>query len=377
MKKHSYFIITLIVIVIFLSLFFSYTFYKDLFNLKSSYYSTTVKAKVMDLISNTSDSTGNKVKIKIISGKHKGEILIVDNFSSYDYTGKNIKPSGVNKNDKIYVGIQQNKNGKISSAIILDYIRYNKLLIPAAIFILLLLVIGKTKGIASLMSLAIVIFSIIKIIIPYIKSGHNPTLITILVCIFLLIINNLIICGINKKCMSSIIGTSLGILCSAVLMIAIGTSFHIIGISDDDQEALMAIFPNTHIYFKGILYSAILLGSLGALIDTGISISSSMNEIISNDRNISRPKLIKSGMHVGKDIVGAMAGTLILAYTGSSLVLFLIIFSSYHLSFIQIINQDIISSEIFKSLIGSIGLMLSVPFTVISMAYLHFKFKKE
>ncbi|MDD3223462.1 MAG: YibE/F family protein [Clostridium sp.] len=367
-NKFWFFLLSFIIIIS-----FSYTVSAQGINI--GHY-VTARGRVIPSESSVKSSK-DKVNVKIISGKYKGKILTVDTFSQFDSTGDGGKSITVKPNDTVYVEIHENKSGTISNVFIFDFFRLFRLFITFLIFVILLLAIGGRKGFSSILTLAFTTFTIIKIIIPCIQLGINSLLVTVISCIALLILNNLIIYGINKKTLASIIGTVSGMAASIFFMLIIGYSFKITGIGDDDAETLISLFPNSHIYFKDLLFSAILLSSLGALIDTGISLSSSMSELIKNNPDITKKELIKSGMNIGKDIIGAMTTTLILAYTGSSLVLLLITISSYKMSLFQIINENIICSEIFKALIGSIGLILTVPFTIFAMAELTFMKKSK
>ncbi|MDF2506082.1 YibE/F family protein [Clostridium sp.] len=322
---------------------------------------TDAKGKVIKLEPN------NRVDVKIISGKYKGQTLEVDDLKQFKTTDSNGSTIGAKVGDEVYLSIQQDDDGNIKNALIYDYIRYKPIIIVIVIFVILLALIGGVKGIKSLIPLVLTAFSIVKIVVPAIEKGMNPVLISVIVCIGLLVINLLIISGINKKTAAAIIGSIFGIISSTVLMFITGSSMKIIGIGDEQVEVLMSIFSSNNINFKGVLFAGIILGTLGALIDISISIASAMNEIYETNPNISKREFIKSGMNMGKDIIGAMSNTLILAYAGSSLIVLLIVLSS-DLSFIKIVNEDVIASEIFKALIGSIGLILSVPCTVITMA---------
>lgn len=307
------------------------------------------------------------VDVKITTGKYKGQIVEVDDLKQFETTDSNGGTLGAKVGDEVYLSIQQDSNGNIKDALIYDYARYKPIIIVVVIFVILLALIGGLKGINSLIPLVLTAFAIVKIVVPAIEEGINPVLISVIVCIGLLVINLLIISGINKKTVAAIAGSVFGIVSSTVLMLITGASMRLIGIGDEEVEVLMSIFSNNHINFKGVLFAGIILGTLGALIDISISIASAMNEIAETNPNISKKEFIKSGMNIGKDIIGAMSNTLILAYAGSSLIVLLIVLSS-NLSFIQIVNEDVITSEIFKALIGSIGLILSVPCTVITMA---------
>jgi uncharacterized membrane protein len=329
-----------------------------------------VRGTVLDIINVPSnDSSSSQLKVEITSGIHKGEIITVDNLLYYNYKDVNGNDIVMKKGTQVYLSIIENPDGGIRSIMVYDYVRYTQLYSTIFIFILLLIIIGGKKGIKSLLTLLLTGAAIIKIILPSIENGMNPVYITMLVCIVLLIVNLVIISGFNKKTLAAIIGTVSGVLSSSFLAIIIGNSMRVIGVSDNDAETLLSLFPRHNLNLKGILFSGILLGTLGALIDIGISISSAMSELQSNNPNISKKNLIRSGMNIGRDIIGAMSNTLILAYAGSSLVVLLSVLST-NMSLAQIINQDVIASEIFKALIGSIGLMLTVPFTVFAMAQL-------
>lgn len=361
MKNKLFLFITFLIIIV----SFNYTVYANGINV--GHY-ITVRGKVISHGKLLQD----KVNVKILSGKYKDKILSIDGFSMYDSTGNSEKYTNLNNNDTVYVEMHENKDGKISNAFIFDYFRLFKLFITFLIFIILIIAVGGKKGISAIITLAFTTFTIIKIIVPCIQIGINSLLITIISCIVLLILNNFILYGINKKTIASILGSISGMTASTILMLIIGYSFKITGIGDEDAETLISLFPNSHIYFKDLLFSAILLSSLGALIDTGISLASSMNELVKSNPNLTKKELIKSGMNIGKDIISAMTTTLVLSYAGSSLILLLITISSSHMSLLEIINENIICSEIFKALIGSIGLILTVPFTVFAMAQLTF-----
>lgn len=109
-----------------------------------------------------------------------------------------------------------------------------------------------------------------------------------------------------------------------------------------------------------LLTAGILIASLGAVMDLSISIASSIQEIYTSNPNINKKELFKSGMNVGKDMMGTMANTLILAFTGASLTMLIIIYS-YNVSYNQLINMDMVSLEIIQGLTGSMAIIFTVP----------------
>jgi len=335
----------------------------------------SVEARVIEMLPNKDDgkdsnNISNRVKVEITSGKHKSEILTVDNLVDDKVKDSNVlEVFNVKNGNEVMLYIEENNDGSISSAYIYDFVRYKYVTILAIIFIILFIIIGGKKGFKSLITLFLTGVAIVKIIIPIIMKGLDPVIPTILVCIALLIINLLIVSGLNKKTFAAIIGTASGLLSSVFIILIVGNVMRFTGVSSDDVQALTYI-PMEHAFnFKGLFFAAILLGTLGAAIDIGISISSAMYEVEINNSNITKKQLIKSGMNVGRDILGAMANTLMLAYASEAIVT-IVILLSYKMSFMEIINQDVIASEIFKALAGSIGLIFTIPATVFTMAYL-------
>ncbi|MFL0197812.1 YibE/F family protein [Clostridium sp. WILCCON 0269] len=331
----------------------------------TSSFQTSV-AQVIKLIPND-----NKVIIKITSGPHKNRSITVSDFDNEtennSTTSNTPKQTGLRIGDEVMVSINENSDGTIKDAEIYDYVRYKYLYMLSLFFAALLIVLGGKKGIKSLATLLITGIAIIKIIIPFIMKGDSPVTITVIVCIGLIIINLLIISGYNKKTLSAIIGTSLGLLSSGLIVFTVGNIMRSTGINPDDAQVISSVFGAQGFDFHGLFFCIMLLSSLGAVMDIGISISSAMYEIENTNPNISNSTLIKSGLNVGKDIMGTMCNTLILAFAGG-IIITIITLSPYNLPFIEIINQDIIASEILKALSGSIGLILTIPITALTFA---------
>jgi uncharacterized membrane protein len=119
--------------------------------------------------------------------------------------------------------------------------------------------------------------------------------------------------------------------------------------------------------FTGLLSASMIIAALGALMDTAVSISSTINEIHETDSSLCTTKLFKSGMNVGRDIIGTMSNTLILVYLGSSLPLVLL---SSNIDLNKFFNLNQVATEILSALIGSIAILACVPITAIVSALL-------
>ncbi|SKC79743.1 YibE/F family protein [Maledivibacter halophilus] len=297
------------------------------------------------------------VKLKVLTGKYKDQTFNVENVQS----GHPIYDIPVKEGDKVMVYIEEIEDGSLDVNIT-DYVRSNYIFILIIVFILTLLLIGKTKGLKTIVTLIFTMFMIFKVLLPMILKGFNPVIITVIISSIITIVTMVIISGISKKTLAAILGTVSGVLIAGVLAFIIGAKVRLTGLSSEEAVMLTYIPQDVNFNFRDLLFSGILLGTLGAVMDVSMSIASSIEEINKANKNLSMKELLLSAMNVGKDIMGTMSNTLILAYTGSTVPLMLL-FMAYETSLIRIINMDIIATEIIRSLAGSIGLILAIPIT--------------
>ena len=297
------------------------------------------------------------LSIKILSGEHKGELVEIENPISSNYA-YNIE---VEKGDKVLVGIEVLEDD-MADIYITSFLRQNEIFIILVIFMLLIALIGGKKGIKSIFTLIMTLFLVVKVFLPLILKGVNPIPVSIGISILMTVITLFVISGVNAKSISAIIGTCSGVLIAGLISYIVGTRTHITGLSAEEATALMNFHEN--IDFTNLLFSGIIIGALGAIMDVGMSIASSIEEVYKANNKLSRKDLFRSGMNVGRDIMGTMTNTLILAYTGSSIPL-LLLFMSYDSSMIKLLNLDIIATEIIRSISGSIGLVLTIPLTAL------------
>lgn len=299
-----------------------------------------------------------KVTVEIKSGKYKGDIREIENHLS-DNTAYNIL---VEKGDKVVVMIEEYEDGY--EVYISDYLRSNYIMYLTIFGILLILAVGRLKGLKSIISLGLTIASIVYILLPQILKGADPIPVSIMISIGVTIITIFLVGGINSKGISAILGTISGVVIAGIISYIVGNQAHLTGLSAEEATMLIYIPQGIEFDFKNLLFSGIILGSLGAVMDVGMSISSSIEEIYRANNKLSIKELFQSGMNVGRDIMGTMVNTLILAYTGTSIPM-LLLFMAYETSMTKIINLDIIATEVVRSLSGSIGLILTIPITAI------------
>lgn len=331
----------------------------------------TEKAKVLDIISDVSkDDYENQsfedlkqvVEIEILTGEYKGQILTVDNqLNNHIYYDILLE-----KGDRVTVAIgEAASDDTLPNIYISGFERDRYELYILIIFIFLLIVIGGFKGVKAVLSLLISIFLILFFMLPFILKGYSPILLSVITAIIVATLTLFIIAGINIKSASAIIGTATGVVAAGIIAYVIGGLANLTGLSNHEASMLMYLPQDISFDYRGILFAGIIIGTLGAVMDIAMSIASAMHEIREIEPDISTRDLITAGINIGRDVMGTMTNTLILAYTGTSIPLMLI-FIAYDFPLVEILNMDQIATEIIRSIAGSIGLVLAIPFTAMT-----------
>ncbi len=354
-------------IIIILFFFFLYFFNKiekvELINRTGTSYE---KAIVVEIIEDNLQEDGTrigyqKVKLKILSGNLKGNILDGTSFAGYLYGADCTIGMKVIASISEYDG-----NASVS---VYSYDRSNIIYVFVGLFLLMLWIIGGKKGFKSAIGLMFTFICIIYLFLPMLYRGYSPFLSAVVVIILITIVSLYLIDGISKKSISAMIGTITGVIISVVCAAGFGNIAKISGYNVAEVEELVFISNNTNLKVGGILFAAILIASLGAVMDVSMSIASAMTEIYSHNNNIGKKDLFKSGINVGRDMMGTMSNTLILAFTGGSINT-LILNYAYALKYNQVINMYQIGIEIMQGVSGSIAIILSVPLVSIISSYL-------
>lgn len=317
----------------------------------------------------TSSPTGElkqikqSVEVKVLTGTHKGEKIITENV----LMGNPAYDISLRKGDKVILHVE-GVNGGLNF-FIEDKYRAGGLYFLAGLFFALLIIVGKKKGFLSLLSILSTLALILWVLTPMILNGFNPILATILVSVLASIVAIYFVGGINAKSTAAILGTVLSLATACLLSVLTIKMTSLTGFSSEQYLYLFAAVPD--LSFHAVLASAMIIGALGAVMDIGMSISSTVNELFASNPQMGVRELFNSGMNVGKDIIGMMSNTLILAYLGGSLALVLLS-SSIDMQKFFSLNQ--VATEISSALIGSIAIVLCVPITAIIAAFLVKKF---
>ncbi|WP_338025442.1 YibE/F family protein [Clostridium yunnanense] len=293
-----------------------------------------------------------EISVKILSGEHKGEVKEITNYLSDTHSVY------VKKGMKVITEIDT--AGSEYQVIVYNYYRAPLQYLFVIIFFALLCVIGGRKGVKSVIGLAFTFISIIFLFIPMLYRGYSPVLSSVLIIVLVTCVTLLLLNGYSAKTLSAIFGTILGVSIAAIIALIVGKLAHLTGYSTQDVETLNMISAKFNLKVEGLLLASILISSLGAVMDLSISIASSVQEVYSSNNKINKKELFTSGMNVGRDMMGTMANTLILAFAGASLNMIIIIYF-YNVSYNQLINMDMVNVEIIQGLTGSLAVILTVP----------------
>ena len=312
--------------------------------------------------------TSQQVLLRIESGKMKGKLVSLDHVASGGVMGvKMVLQAG----DKVLVYVEEKPSKEESPngtplVYIDDYLRGTPLFWLAVIYGAIMVLIGGKKGLKSLVSLVLTILIIYYVLFPLTLRGFNPLLVSMLISAVVSLLVFRIVGGRTAKALSAAIGTLTGVSIAGILATVVGKMIHLSGMSSEEAKLLLYSM-NVNIDFQGLLFSGILIGALGAVMDVGMSIASAIDEVRKVHPEANFGNLFKAGMNVGRDIMGTMSNTLILAYTGSALPL-LLLFMAGSIPLAKAINMELVAEEIARALAGSIGLVLCIPVTALVSA---------
>jgi len=351
-SRRSFILAALLIIVSILSFYFMST--------NENYYGKTI-AKITSITekesSQTDETSGydeqgktQQIEAVILNGIHKGKTIELQ----YTASDSQVYHLNFKVNDEVFVRITEDAKKEIKSSEILDYKRDKYIVYIVIIFLLTILLIGGMKGLRSLISVVVNII-IFSAVIELFICGYNLLLLASIASLLFIIVSISIVSGRNKKTVSAIVGTIVGTIFSMSIAAVVILITHANGIHYEEMEFL------THPP-EQIFYIEILIGTLGAIMDIAISISSAINEMHDKNPNIERKVLIHSGMEIGKDIMGTMANTLVFAYISGSIPMILLWLKNGY-SIYDIVNYNL-SLEIIRALTGSIGIVISIPLTM-------------
>ncbi len=239
------------------------------------------------------------------------------------------------------------------------------------LFVFLVLLLNGLQGFKSIIGLGISFVLIIFVLLPLVLKGFNPLLVSVLIGGVILSLVLFLSHGYNKGSIIALIGTTGAIVCAGVLSLIVSSWMKLTGLGDDEAVSALMVTGGI-VNFSELLLAGIIIGMLGVLDDIAITQVAVVSEIKKANPALSLFELFTRALRVGKEHVSALVNTLVLAYTGASFPLLILLYTS-GIRIDMLLSQEIVVAEIVRTIVGSIGLIIAVPLTT----YLAARFLKQ
>ena len=328
----------------------------------SGFGSDTVRARVTEIIEDGEIDLGGTLqryqvaRVEIQEGKYRGIVM------EMDYGKRQVLSNAVylRPGDSVLVTTGARPDG-ILTVYFVDFVRADSLLWLTALFVAVILLISRWKGLRSLLSMAFSLLVIIRYIIPHILAGEDPLWVSITGSVILLGVTLYLTYGWNLKTHAAVIGMILVLLLTGTLA-ALFVFFTRLTGSGDENALFLLQMLNSRINLRGLLLGGMIIGALGVLDDLVTTQASAVFELHHANESLGFRALFQSAMRIGQDHVAATVNTLVLAYAGAALPM-LLMFSLGGGNYGFLINFELIAEEIVRTLVGSLGLVTAVPLT--------------
>ncbi|MCQ2418479.1 MAG: YibE/F family protein [Clostridia bacterium] len=314
------------------------------------------------------------LEFEILTGPYAGDTPepfenVLSVFHNYNILAK--------KDDVLIVKINSFGDNQYEVGAIENYHREPSLWMFAIVFALILIVVGWKQGIAAVAGLALTLGAVVFVLLPLLVQCGWPTVpTTVLIVALTMFTSYVFIGGLHTKAMTSCLGAFCGVLVAGLCAWGAGKIVHISGMNMDEASAIYSVGACANgLTVRNLFICGILIAAEGAVMDIAMSVVSSIEEVHRIDPTLSSGALFRSGMRVGRDAMGTMANTLILAFAGASLNMMLYLYA-IDVSYNRLIDSDFIAMEVIQALAGSVGMILAVPLCALIAGVIFAKKKK-
>lgn len=308
-------------------------------------------------------------QVTILSGEHKGE-----SYSSYNYLNSALdKDKLFAPGETAWAMLQEGANGP--TVTLIDHYRTSIELGAVGVLALALILFGGVIGCGAMVSLAASAVIVWKLLIPLLLRGLNPMLAAFVTVIALTVLIDLLVAGFTRRCLVAILGSLAGTLvtCFAAILLT-----HLLKLDGGDLPYVVPLLAQSSmgVDTRSLYIGMVFLANSGALMDLSMDVSVSMEEIHSHRPDLSRAALMKSGLTVGRSVLGTMTTTLMLAYSGNYLSM-LMYFVGQGTPLSDIVNLKYVSSQLLNTLVGSFGLVVAAPLTALIAGFAYTREKSQ
>jgi len=299
-----------------------------------------------------------QVKVVLLEGDQKG-----NTFSVLLFDEKQLQTQGIQKGDEVLTSFLQTPDGK-KQLTITDQVRLMPLGVLFALFFGVVAFIGRKKGLLSFIAMGFSFVVIAKLIVPQIILGNNPLLISLIASILIIPSSFYLSHGISTKTTIAVLGTFLTLAITGVLAFIFVSFAKLTGYAAEEATFITTNSGST-ISIQGLLLAGIVIGAMGVLDDITISQTSIVGKLRKANPKYTKWELFRESMDVGRDHIASLVNTLVLVYAGVALPLFVLFSSTQFGTFWQVLNMEIVATEIVRTLVASIGIVSAVPITTL------------
>lgn len=292
------------------------------------------------------------IEVEFIEGTDTGKKVLIENDHLKSQVG-----------EKVYVQVTTYADGVMRFASAEAY-RMHWILIYLGIFIALTIMFGGMQGVRGLLSLFASVFVIFYLFLPQLVAGFSPLIVSVYVSGIIIVLGSYVTHGFNRTTSAAVIGMISAVFITGLMSLHAISAMRFTGISSDEIVTLV-FNSGGELDLYGLLLGGIIIGLLGILYDVAIGQAIIVEELLRSAPHLSIPKIFERAIRIGREHIGALVNNLALAYVGASLPLLLLFYSAASGSVWAIINREDIATEIVRTLIGSIGLVLAVPLTTL------------
>ena len=301
--------------------------------------------------------------VAVTSGQYRGQTLLTSNAVGPLYG----EPAA--SGDHVTLLISTYADGS-HNATVYEHDRSIAIGLILAAFLLVTVLVGGKTGAKSILGLAMTVAVLVLLLIPLLLKGWPTVWTVFLLCSYIAVVCFVILGGVNRKILCACLGTIAGMALATVFGLGAQALAHVNGLRISDVEPLLQLRQTgTPIGLRGLLVGGIIISSLGAVMDVAMSISSALSELKAVNPEMTLGELWKSGRNIGRDMVGTMTNTLILAFLGSGFTLMIYLYS-LDLPWRELMSSSYLALEVVSGVSSAIGVILAVPVTTIIGALL-------
>lgn len=330
------------------------------------------KAKVVKILDEgiqkvgTTENIFQRVQVQFLEGPEKDQEATIEYGGIFTITDE----QKVAVNDTVIITKTQNASKAITYTIS-DTYRLDTLLVIFAVFFVLVIFIAGRKGLGAFMGMVVSLAVIVGFIIPQILQGVNPLFVSIVGSLFIMLVTIYLAHGLSQRTTIAVVATFLSLLATALLALLFVKLANLSGLGSEDVYSLIQGFQHK-IQFQGLLLGGIIIGALGVLDDVTTTQTATIFALAETDPKLTMKDLFQKGMSIGREHIASLVNTLVLAYAGASLGLFIYLMLGQQMQnqpLWVMLNSEAIAEEVVRTLAGSFGLILAVPITTLLAAF--------